>query len=39
VSSDVRTELDRSGLTERVCEEAYYATVDDVLNAYREMSG
>ena len=38
VSNDVRTELDRSGLTERVCEEAYYATVDDVLNAFREKN-
>jgi high affinity sulfate transporter 1 len=37
VSDYVRTELDRSGLTERVCEEAYYATVDDVLNAFREQ--
>jgi len=35
VSDDVKTELDRSGVTRRVGSDAYYATVADVLNAYR----
>ena len=35
VADDVRSELDRSGLTERLCERSYYATVDDVLYAFR----
>ena len=38
VSDDVRTELDRSGLTELIGENAYYATVGDVVNAYREKT-
>ena len=36
VSDDVRTELDRSGITKLIGEDAYYATVGDVVNAYRE---
>ncbi len=38
VSDEVRTELDRSGLTKRIGEDAYYATVGDVVNAYREKT-
>ena len=37
-SNDVRSELERSGLTRLIGEDAYYATVGDVVNAYREKS-
>jgi sulfate permease, SulP family len=36
VSDDVRKEMDRSGLTSLLGADAYYATVGDVVNAYRE---
>ncbi len=35
VSDEVRAELDRSGLTGLIGENAYFAAVGDVLNAYR----
>ena len=38
VPDDVRTGLDRSGLTDLVCGDARYATVDDILNAFREKN-
>jgi MFS superfamily sulfate permease-like transporter len=38
VSDDIRTELDRSGITRLIGEDAYYATVADALNAYREKT-
>ncbi len=38
VSDDVRAELDRSGITELVGENAYYATVDEVVTAYRQKN-
>lgn len=38
VSDDIRAELDRSGITRLTGENAYYATVSDVVNAYREKS-
>ena len=34
VSDDVRRQLDRSGLSERLGEEAYYASIGDVFTAY-----
>jgi high affinity sulfate transporter 1 len=36
VSDDVRNEMDRSGLTNLLGADAFYATVGDVVNAYRE---
>jgi hypothetical protein len=33
---DVKAELERHGLTELVGEDAFYATGDDLLNAYRQ---
>jgi MFS superfamily sulfate permease-like transporter len=36
VSDDVREELDRFGITDLVGEDAFYATGDDLLNAYRQ---
>lgn len=39
VSDDVRSELDRSGVTELIGEDAYYTTVDEAVSAYRRISG
>jgi SulP family sulfate permease len=36
VSDDVREELDRFGITDLVGEDAFYATGDDLLNAYHQ---
>jgi sulfate permease, SulP family len=36
LSDDVRAELDRSGLTKLIGENAYYAALGDVVNAYRK---
>ncbi len=36
VSDDVRAELDRSGISTRIGPSAYYATVSDVVNDYRQ---
>jgi MFS superfamily sulfate permease-like transporter len=35
VSSEVKAELDRFGITDLVGKDAFYATGDDLLNAYR----
>ena len=39
VSEDVKTELDRSGITGLIGENAYYATVEEVMTAYRGQEG
>jgi sulfate permease, SulP family len=39
VSGDVRQEMDRSEITRLVGEEAFYAAVGEVLNAYRDKTG
>jgi len=36
VSEDVKVELDRFGVTDLVGEEAFYATGDELLNAYHQ---
>jgi sulfate permease, SulP family len=38
VSDDVRQEMDRSELTQLVGEDAYYVSVGEVVNAYREKT-
>ena len=39
VSENVRQEMQRSELTRLVGEDAYFHTVDEVVNAYREKTG
>jgi len=39
VSEDVRSELDRSGITDLIGEKGYFATVEEVLSAFRELEG
>jgi len=36
VSDEVRAELDRFGVTDLVGEHAFYATSDDLLNAFHQ---
>ncbi len=36
VSDDVRAELDRFGVTDLVGQDAFYATGDELLNAYHQ---
>ena len=38
VSDDVKKELDRSGLSERMDREAYFAAIEDVINAYDQRA-
>ena len=38
VSDDIRTELDHSGITRLTGEDAYYASVGDAVNAFRERN-
>jgi len=39
VGNDVKAELGRFGITELVGKDAFYATGDDLLNAFREKTG
>jgi SulP family sulfate permease len=39
VSDDVKKELDRSGLSERMDKEAYFAAIEDVVDAYERRLG
>ena len=39
VSDDVRQEMQRSELTKLLGEDAYYLTVGEVVDAYREKTG
>ena len=38
VGDDVKAELDRFGITDLVGKDAFYATGDDLLNAFREKT-
>ena len=38
VDDDVKAELDRYGITDLVGEDAFYATGDELVDAYRQRS-